>query len=89
MTLLHPIGRALTGPADHRHIPQDLDRITGISAAPLATAPNLGQPGLAVVRQRRCSQGASSHDAREDGRDSEEIAKPLGVRCWLRKGRDP
>jgi hypothetical protein len=34
MTLLDPIGRALSGPADHRHIPQDLDRITGISAVP-------------------------------------------------------
>ena len=32
MTQHDPIGRALTGPADHRHIPQDLDRITGISA---------------------------------------------------------
>jgi len=34
MTQHDPIGRALTGPADHRHIPQDLDRITGISAVP-------------------------------------------------------
>ena len=33
MTLHDPIGRALTGPVDHRHIPQGLDRITGISAA--------------------------------------------------------
>ena len=32
MTLHCPISRALTGPADHRHIPQTLDRITGISA---------------------------------------------------------
>ncbi len=32
MTLHHPIGEALTGPADHRHIPKTLDRITGISA---------------------------------------------------------
>ncbi len=33
MTLHHPIGRAHPGPTDHRHIPQTLDRITGISAA--------------------------------------------------------
>ncbi len=32
MTLHHPIGPALTRPADHRHIMQTLDRITGISA---------------------------------------------------------
>ena len=32
MTLHHPIGRALTGPTDHRHITQTLDRITGIPA---------------------------------------------------------
>jgi len=33
VTLHHPIGGAHPGPADHRDIPQTLDRITGISAA--------------------------------------------------------
>ncbi len=33
MTLRHPVRRALAGPADYRHNPQRLDRITGISAA--------------------------------------------------------
>jgi len=39
--LHHPIGRALTGPTDHRHITQTLDRITGISAA---TVPDVHPP---------------------------------------------
>jgi len=38
MTLHHPVGGALTGPADQRHIPQTLDRITGISAVLLDPA---------------------------------------------------
>ena len=33
MTINHQNGRALTGPTDHRHIPQILDAITGISAS--------------------------------------------------------
>ncbi len=32
MTLHHPLDGALTRPTDYRHIPQTLDRITGISA---------------------------------------------------------
>jgi hypothetical protein len=40
MTTAATIGRAFTGPADHRHIPQILDTITGISA----------DPGRSVVR---------------------------------------
>jgi hypothetical protein len=71
MTLHDPIGRALTGPVDHRHIPQGLDRITGISAASCPAAPEKGS-------HRRLWR-AGPFRAENDVRSSVDVVAPWFV----------